>query len=113
MVDSPMAFSHDGRWFAYARSPAIIELVEAGTGRALVSLEAPDRLQLRGLAFSPKSDTLAAAVENGVVQLWNLAELRRELARLGLDWEDERPDGAVAAPFTRQPSQGHEAVRQR
>jgi WD40 repeat protein len=93
---SPMAFTRDGRWFAYAHSPAVIELAEAATGRSLASLEAPDRLQLRGLAFGPTGDTLAAAVENGVVQLWNLAELRRELGRLRLDWPDENPSGSTS-----------------
>jgi WD40 repeat protein len=38
------------------------------------------------LAFSPDGATLASGSLQGTLKLWNLPALRRELAKLGLDW---------------------------
>jgi hypothetical protein len=40
------------------------------------------------LALSPDGRQLAVSVELRRLQLWDLAELRKHLARLGLDWKD-------------------------
>jgi hypothetical protein len=43
---------------------------------------------LNWLAFSPGGDRLATVFEPGYFQLWNLRQLRKELAAMNLDWPD-------------------------
>ena len=43
---------------------------------------------LNWLAFSPGGDRLAVVLEPGYFQLWNLRQLREELAAMNLDWPD-------------------------
>ena len=51
----------------------------------LAQLESPTPLAISALTFSSDGGQLAASSENGVMQLWNLAELRRELRGLSGD----------------------------
>ena len=54
----------------------------------LARLEAPSPLFISALTFGHDGAQLAASSENGVMQLWNLTQLRRELRVVGLDWVD-------------------------
>ena len=81
-----MAFSPDGRVAALSVSDREIRLTMVETGEELATLPT-DRL-LTTLAFSPGGDRLAAACEPGYFQLWNLRQLRKELAAMNLDWPD-------------------------
>jgi WD40 repeat protein/tRNA A-37 threonylcarbamoyl transferase component Bud32 len=85
------AFRRDGALLAVAHTPHLVQLLNPHTGDALARLTSPSRLLIRDLAFSPDGNQLAVASENGVLQLWDLGGLRRDLARLGLDWSDENP----------------------
>ena len=42
---------------------------------------------MRDLAFDQAGDTLAVLTTAGLVQLWDIARLRRELEAIGLGWE--------------------------
>ena len=66
----------------------MISILSPVTGEELARLEAPSPLFISALAFSRDGRQLAASSENGVMQIWNLAELRRELRNLGLDWHE-------------------------
>ena len=90
----PMAFSPDGRLMAIARSRWLVQLLEAGTGREIASLEAPHEQAINWLAFSPSGTRLAVASD--AVHVWDLRRLRAELAELKLDW-DQPPFPPVAA----------------
>jgi WD40 repeat protein len=48
--------------------------------------------------FDPPGRRMAVAAGRPYVDLWDLAALRRELARGGLDWPDEHPGEGFAAP---------------
>jgi len=81
------AFTSDGSLLALAHGLDIIRLVDPVSGAELTRLTPPTRLLVTSLAFSPDGNRLAVGSENAVVQLWNLATLRRELKHLGLDWQ--------------------------
>jgi WD40 repeat protein len=91
---NPIAFSPDGRTLAAAMANNEVWLIEALTGKTLAALPR-DRL-VTSLAFSPTGDALAVTCERGWFQLWNLPELRRQLARLHLDWSE--PGSPDAGP---------------
>jgi len=79
-----VTFSPDGRVAALSVSDHEIRLMVVETGEELATL--PTGRLLNGLAFSPGGDRLAAAFEPGYFQLWNLRQLREELAAMNLDW---------------------------
>jgi WD40 repeat protein len=81
------AFSPDGEMWAIGNSPRSIHLYSTATGRPLAVLEAPEEAQFTRLTFSPDGTTLAVLQRDGIVQLWDLREVRGQLAALGLDWE--------------------------
>jgi WD40 repeat protein len=93
---SPMmpafAFSHDSRVCAAVLPPDRLVLIDAASGEELASMPANQSVFAR-LAFSPDDRLLAVASVDHHVLIWDIAELRGELRRLGLDWE--RPSGAA------------------
>ena len=59
--------------------------VEVATGRELARFEDPE--MLAGLArFTPDGTRLVVQAPNGL-RVWDLRRVRRELAKLGLDWD--------------------------
>lgn len=93
-----MAFSADGSLWAVAHSTDLVRLFDAASGVELVTLTPPSRLLVQSLAFSPDGARLAVGSENAVVQLWDLPALRRELAKLGLDWKTNVQGAALSSP---------------
>ncbi|MCC7373449.1 MAG: protein kinase [Verrucomicrobiales bacterium] len=94
----PIAYSPDGRWLAMALDSRVIHLLDSETGTQLAVLTSPDPQNLFALAFSPDGQTLAAAVQTvSAIDLWDLRQLRRELADLRLDWA-EGIAGAISEP---------------
>jgi WD40 repeat protein len=83
----PLAFTRDGGVLAIARTLTDVQLVDPTTGRALATLRAPERRQVSWLCFSPDGDHLAVATAGDHVQLWDLRLIHRQLAALGLEWE--------------------------
>ena len=81
-----VAFSPDGHVAALNVSDREIRLTMVETGEELATLPT-DRL-LTTLAFSPGGDRLVAVLEPGYFQLWNLRQLRKDLAAMNLDWPD-------------------------
>jgi WD40 repeat protein len=88
----PLAFTSDGRILALAWSRQLIRLVDSASGHELVTLTSPDPQPLTRLCFSPDDQQLAAATENRAIHLWDLRQLRRKLAELGLDWDPRSAD---------------------
>jgi len=83
----PLAFSPDGRLLAVAQSRTAVQLLDAATGAALGSLESPAPRIASWIAFSPSGTMLVVANEAHIIRLWDLRALRRQLAELGLDWD--------------------------
>jgi serine/threonine protein kinase/WD40 repeat protein len=77
-------FSFDNRMLALPFSRRSVQLVDPLTGRQLAVLEAPEAITIGHSAFSPDATRLAIAVDDQI-QLWDLRQVRQELARLGLD----------------------------
>ena len=80
------AFSPDGRWLAVTQLDREIHLIDFASRQTVAIFEGPGEGRVVDLAFSPDSELLAAARDRGEVQLWNLPTVRRELAKLQLDW---------------------------
>ena len=82
------SLSPDGRWLALPQSGDRIRLVEIATGTELITLEPPRAFGLGFVLFSPDGRFLAACGSREQVAIWDLPDLRHELAKLGLDWSD-------------------------
>jgi serine/threonine protein kinase/WD40 repeat protein len=80
------AVSGDSKTLALAISRSTVRVVETRTGRELATLEAPDRKNVYWLALDQDGSQLAAATI-ATIQLWNLHDIRQELAAMNLDWK--------------------------
>ena len=80
-------YSVDGRYLAVARTPYLVQLLDPGTGREMVTLRHALPEYISEIRFSGSGDSVAVVCESGAVQIWNLRLLRQELAALGLDWK--------------------------
>jgi serine/threonine protein kinase/WD40 repeat protein len=81
------AFSPDSRLLAVECGSAAVRLVDVNTGREYARLEDPYLDRARLLAFSPDGSQLVANGELTAIHIWNLREIRAEVAKLGLDWD--------------------------
>jgi WD40 repeat protein len=80
-------FSPDGRLVVVQDASRIIRLVEIETGRTLARLESPDLCSVAA-TFSPDGSRLVVTTHDGpAVHVWDLRAIRRQLARIGLDWD--------------------------
>jgi hypothetical protein len=70
------------------KSPNAIRLVRLESGRELARLEAPDHNRLIPKFFTPDGTRLVAyGFETRTLHVWDLRLIRKELVRLGLDWD--------------------------
>jgi serine/threonine protein kinase/WD40 repeat protein/Tfp pilus assembly protein PilF len=83
----PLAFSKDGRILAIADSAQSLRLIDPDSAKEIATLSAPDPQVIWDLSFNRDGSLLAAATVNHVIQLWDLREIRRQLATMGLDWD--------------------------
>jgi serine/threonine protein kinase/WD40 repeat protein len=81
-----LAFAPDGKVLAILPNLRLVRLLDVSTGQELASLASPEPRWIGHLAFSPDGSRFAAACGSGVIQVWDLRSLRRQLADLGLDW---------------------------
>ncbi len=84
-----VAMHPDGRWIAVGGmrsrgNGGCVVLYDTATGNKLAEWES-EHSWTGLLAFSPDGKTLVSGY-GGVVELWNLPWIRKELAALGLDW---------------------------
>jgi eukaryotic-like serine/threonine-protein kinase len=105
-TDVGECFSPDARLTVITEPSKVIRLVEFETGRTLARLESPD-LAGGSLIFSPDGSYLVMSTNDGpAVHVWNLRTIRRNLARMGLDWDapaysDDDPTGPSASALPR------------
>ena len=79
-------FSHDGHTFATFDALGRIDLFALPAGRRLLELPPPQPMRFQAIKFSQHDDRLFALRGNGRVYEWHLAQLRKDLAALRLDW---------------------------
>jgi WD40 repeat protein/predicted Ser/Thr protein kinase len=82
------AFSDDGSWLATTGAEGRIEIRRLPEAELVLELLTPQPLRIRDLAFSPNRERLYLWQSTGRLLAWDLSQLRRELARRGLDWQD-------------------------
>ncbi|MBI5388572.1 MAG: protein kinase [Verrucomicrobia bacterium] len=82
------AFSLDGRWLATAGLEGQVEIRSLPGAELVLELPPPHPVRLHDLAFSPNRARLFLLQGTDRLLEWDLAELRRELARRSLDWKD-------------------------
>jgi hypothetical protein len=90
LSDAPgyFAFTHDGRLAALEDVPGVVRLVLTESGRELARLTAPERTRLLPRSFTPDGGQLVTfGGETGMVYVFDLRAIRRQLAELGLDWD--------------------------
>jgi WD40 repeat protein/lipoprotein NlpI/predicted Ser/Thr protein kinase len=93
----PIAFSPDSRLLAVGSNPRLVQLLDPRDGSPVVALEASHPAGVHHLAFDPTGRKLAVGTADQCVHLWDLALVRRQLAEMGLDWEDSPPPPTVAS----------------
>ena len=83
-----LCLSPDGTKLAITSASSLgVDLWDPKTGRPLYSL--PDQEgTVWWLAWSPDSQRLAVSRSDGDIAVWNLKEVERVLAKLGLDAEE-------------------------
>ncbi len=81
-----VAFSPDSRLMAVAYSRSDVLLLEPETGRELALLEGQASHIVSWIGFSHDGTKIAITTESHLIQIWNLAQLRRQLEALKLDW---------------------------
>jgi hypothetical protein len=101
-----LAFSRDGGVLAVASSPRAIQLFDTATCRQLARLESAVPDNIWAICFNPEADKLAAACSNHVLLVWDLREIRRQLADMGLDW-DQPPYPSPETPGRTEPLRVH------
>jgi WD40 repeat protein len=81
------SFSRDGSLVAVAAPNGRVDLRTLPDATELIQLPAPKSTQIRALQFSADATRLFLVTGAGSVQEWNLGELRRAMAPIGLDWK--------------------------
>src|SRR5262249_30132487 len=74
-----------------------IRLASLATGAELVTLTPPVQQTVSGLRFDALGHRLAVATSQHEIHFWDLAELRRGLAELHLDWTDPATNSLAAS----------------
>ena len=81
-------FSPDRKTLAVAEGVGVIRLVNLDTGRDYARLESTGQEGLEPQCFTPDGTQLiAVGPEDQAIYVWNLKQIREQLAEIGLDWD--------------------------
>jgi WD40 repeat protein len=96
-------FSPNGQVIALdGDATGIMVLAETGSGRELARFYVPDATRLCPQCFTPDGNQiLAIGADNGLLYVWDLRVIRRQLLELGLDWDQPRVPPAHSRPNPR------------
>jgi serine/threonine protein kinase/WD40 repeat protein len=99
-----ITFTPDSRLLAVEREDAILRLHEVSSGREVVCLDNPRQIRSSNPIFSPDGSRLLFVSQDlPGFHVWELGSLRRELAKIGLDWSPDPlppPQPRTARPQT-------------
>jgi serine/threonine protein kinase/WD40 repeat protein len=90
-----MALGADDAWLAAQGARGSVTVWDMQQRKLLLALP-EEHGQVWGLAWSRDRERLAVSHSDGTLVIWNIPEIRAELAKIGLDWQDpplpaERP----------------------
>ena len=85
-LESRAAFTADGRWLATGHGFGKIGLWSVPAWERFAVLESPNNQPVGHFAFDREGGRLFNASTGGVVEVWDLRMLDRELKKLGLGW---------------------------
>jgi signal transduction histidine kinase len=91
-------YSHDGKILCLVKGRQQVQLLDAATCQVLATLTSPEPQIVSLFAFSPDDQVLAVGTGNDLVECWDLRQVRRSLAALGLDWDTSRPTAQPCPP---------------
>jgi WD40 repeat protein len=80
-----VALSPDGRWFAGVHTTSAVGVWDVERRRRLFVLP-EEHGPIAHLTWSPDGARLAIGMKDGRVIIWDLPQIRTQLAKLGLDW---------------------------
>jgi WD40 repeat protein len=86
VLPAAFAFSADGKLLAIGYHNGFVELWDVERRVELFRWQPRGQREVRQIAFSPDNAVIATSDGAAPVQLLHLAELRRQLAGMGLDW---------------------------
>ena len=97
-----VAFSPDAKVLAVENGNGAIRLINPETGRDYASLENPHQARSVHARFSADGSQLTVtATEGQAIHVWNLREIREQLAEMGLDWDlPPYPPAEALQPLT-------------
>jgi WD40 repeat protein len=82
------AFSPDRKTIAVAEGVGVVRLVNLDTGRDYARLESTGQHGLEPQCFTPDGTRLiVVGPEDQAIYVWNLKQIREQLAEMGLDWD--------------------------
>src|SRR5207253_774152 len=73
-----------GRWAAMASADRDVMIVDLDAGTRVLTLP-PEESDIWGLAWSPDAARLAVGLSDGGVSIWNMDQVRAELASFGIE----------------------------
>lgn len=80
------AWSPDGRWLVMARGVDSLTAFNAATGEVWGRIQHPDARPISGAVFTPDNRQLIVTTATGIIQMWQLDQLRAGLQDCGLDF---------------------------
>jgi WD40 repeat protein len=88
LVEGSAAFSPNSQVLALSMGPRVVQIREVAAGRILATLDSGrDPVNFLNVQFHPQhGDIISAASGAYGIRLWNLAQTRRALAEMKLDW---------------------------
>jgi serine/threonine protein kinase/WD40 repeat protein/tetratricopeptide (TPR) repeat protein len=99
--DHAPVFTTDGRLMALQVAPDQVMLADASTGQDLARLTTLHLVIPTPLAISPDGTKLVAGTNRKTALLWDLRQIREQLALMGLDWD--APPYPAAPPASEAP----------
>jgi WD40 repeat protein len=87
--EAAFTFSPVEKLLAMETGHGKLRLVDPETGREYARMEEPDQVRVAWICFSPDGTQLftVGAGPNAWIRVWDLREIRRQLAAMGLDWD--------------------------
>jgi WD40 repeat protein len=92
-----VGFAPDDSYYLVSDPDGHLRLRDAASDRDVAVMNFPATAAWN-VAFASDARRFAVNNSTGEIQLWDLPDLRAELARLGLDWPDEHPGENFAPP---------------